>query len=195
MPIHGRTVAVAALDAAGIRVGVELGAQPLEAGHRDRALGRHVLPAIGRGGGDIGRADVVANEGAGLEQVRASGAETRDAEIGAAAGEREAGQRIAARGDSRRQPQNRTRAPSRRSIPARRCRRSVAAAAEGCAPDAPALIEQVVARDIRLGREFGKGVARHARLLRGIGVRALFGERDRAGIAAEAAVAARHEWI
>ena len=90
-----RHVAVAALDAAGIRIGVELGAQALEARHRDRALGRHVLPAIGRGGGDVSVADVVANEGAGLEQIRAPGAETGNAEIGAAAGERKAGQRVA----------------------------------------------------------------------------------------------------
>ena len=90
-----RHIAVAALDAAGIRIGIELGAQALEARHRDRALGRHILPAIGRRRRDVGRADVVADESAGLEQIRAAGAETRDAEIGAAAGERETGQRIA----------------------------------------------------------------------------------------------------
>ena len=189
-----RHIAVAALDAAGIRVGVELGAQALEAGHRDGALGGHVLPAIGRGGGDIGGADVVANEGAGLEQVRAAGAETADAEIGAAAGERKTGQRVAREaivGADRKTERARGRVVrSERGVA-----RGVAAAAEGGAPDAPALIEQIVARDIRLGREFGKGVARGAGLLRGIAERALFGERDRAGIATEAAVAARHERI
>jgi hypothetical protein len=64
-----------------------------------------------------------------------------------------------------------------------------------CAPDAPALIEQIVARDIRLGREFGKGVARGAGLLRGIAKRALLGERDSTCIAAEATIATRDERI
>jgi hypothetical protein len=43
--------------------------QPLETGSCDRTIGRHLLPAIGGRRGDVGRADIVPNEGAGLEQI------------------------------------------------------------------------------------------------------------------------------
>ena len=65
-----------ALDATGIRIGVERGAQALESGHGDRALRGDILPAIGSGGSDVSGAPVVAHEGAGLEQVGTSGTET-----------------------------------------------------------------------------------------------------------------------
>ena len=141
--------------------------------------------------GDIGRADVVANEGAGLEQILAPGAEAADTEIGAAAGDREAGQRIARQAIVSAN-RNTERARGRIVRSERRIARRAAAAAIGRAPDTPALIEQ---RDIRLGREFGKGIARRARLLRGIAERTLFRERDSACIAAKAAIAACRERV
>ena len=85
-----RDKAIAAFDAAGIRIGVELGAQLIDAGDGHGAIGGDVLPAIGQRAGDIGRADGVPHERAGLEQVGAAAAAVRDAETGAAAGQRKA---------------------------------------------------------------------------------------------------------
>src|SRR4029434_4541269 len=119
---------------------------------------------------------------------------TRDAEIGDAAGKRKAGQRVA------REPivgahRKTERARGRIGRSQRGVAGGVAAATKGGTPDAPALIEQVVARDIRLGREFGEGVARHPRLLRGVTKCTLFSVWNRAGVAPEAAIATCHERI
>ena len=96
-PHPRRHEAIAAFDAARPGIGVELRAQPVDAGDRHGAVGGDVLPAIGQRAGDIGRADVVPDEGAGLEQVGAPAAAIGDAEVGAAAGERKAGDGVAAR--------------------------------------------------------------------------------------------------
>ena len=47
--------AIAAFDAAGPRIGVELRAQAIDAGNGHGAIGGDVLPAIGQRAGDIGR--------------------------------------------------------------------------------------------------------------------------------------------
>ena len=89
-PIHGADKAIAGLGAAGEGVGVELRAQPIDAGDGHGTIRGHVLPAIGQRAGDIGLAGRVAHEGAGLEQVGAAAAAVRHAEAGAAAGQRKA---------------------------------------------------------------------------------------------------------
>src|SRR5260370_110464 len=86
-----RDKTIAAFDAAREGIGVELRAQAIDAGDGDGAVGGDVLPAIGQRAGDIGRADLVFDEGTGLEQVRAAGATIDDAEIGAAAGQGKSG--------------------------------------------------------------------------------------------------------
>jgi hypothetical protein len=55
--------AIAAFDAAGPCVGVELRALPVEAGDRHLAVGGDVLPAIGQCAGEISRARIVPDEG------------------------------------------------------------------------------------------------------------------------------------
>ena len=68
------------LRAARPRIGVELGAELIEAGDRHRAVGGDVLPAIGERGGDIGRSRGVAHVSAGLEQVGMPAAAIGDTE-------------------------------------------------------------------------------------------------------------------
>lgn len=85
---------MAAFDTSRIRVRVERCAQAIDAGNRHRAIGGHVLPAIGERDGDVGGAIAVAHEGAGLEQVGPSGAAIDDGKIGTAAGQRKAGERM-----------------------------------------------------------------------------------------------------
>ena len=113
-------------------------AQPVDAGDRDGAIGGDILPAIGERAGEIGGADIVADETAGLEHVGASAAEAVDAEIGAAAGERKTRQRI------RRDPEVRAGGKTERArggVVRSEHRGSplvLAAAAIGRAPQAPA---------------------------------------------------------
>ena len=83
--------AIAGFGAAGEGVGVELRAQAIDAGDGNGAIGHDILPAIGEGAGDVGCANGVTHECAGLEQVGTAAAAARDVEAGAAAGQRKAG--------------------------------------------------------------------------------------------------------
>jgi hypothetical protein len=67
--------------------------QPVDAGDGHDTVGGDVLPAISHRAGDIGRADIVPDEGPGLEQVGAAGAAIVDAETDGAASNRKAGGR------------------------------------------------------------------------------------------------------
>ena len=127
----------------------------VDAGNGDGAIGGDVLPAIGQRAGEIGPAGIVADEGAGLEQVGTAGADIGDAEIGAAAGQREAGhreRREAIVGADRRAGDAAGRTVrSECGVAVGRLR-----AAKACRPHAPAPIVAVAQR--RLG-EHGIGVA------------------------------------
>jgi hypothetical protein len=83
---------VAALEPSGNRIGVEAATQAVDAG--DGAVGGDVLPAIGECGGEEGGALGMAEIGAGLEQVGIAAAAIDDIEVGAAAGQREARNRV-----------------------------------------------------------------------------------------------------
>lgn len=91
-----RDETVATFEAAGIGVGVELGAQAVHLGDRNRAVSDDVLPAIRQCASDIGRSDVMTKECAGLEQIGATATEiVRNHKIGAAAGEGKTQKRVA----------------------------------------------------------------------------------------------------
>jgi len=57
----------------------------------DGAVGRDVLPAVGKSTGDIGRSNRMTDKYAGLKQSDRPGAAVDDAEIGAAAGQGKTG--------------------------------------------------------------------------------------------------------
>ncbi len=148
-PHPWRSEAIAALDAAGEGVGIELRVQAIDAGDGHGTVGGDVLPAIGKRAGDIGRSDFVLDEGPGLKQVGASGAAVGNAELGTPAGEREPGDR-ARREDI-------IRAGRHAEHPAGgviRSQRHVAVGglrtAEASGPHAPARVEHRIARH-RLG--------------------------------------------
>ena len=104
------------------------------------------------------------NKGAGLEQVGTSGAGSVDAEIGAAAGERKAGNR------KRREPivgadRGAVDAAGRAVRSQRRIAVGGLRSAEARRPDAPVLSTADRRRQRRLGDTCGKGIALPARML------------------------------
>src|SRR6185436_19079599 len=123
------------------------------------------LPAIGERAGEISGADTVPDERTGLEQVGTPGAVIGDAETGAAAGQREAGdgeRREAIVGtNSRAIDLRRRRIGAGHAIAVRRLR-----AAEASRPHAPALLERHRNWCLAINRRLR--VVRIA-LLRGIG--------------------------
>ena len=185
-----RHVAIAAFDASGEGVGVEVRLQSIDAGDRHGAIGRDVLPAIGGGGDDVGRSCGVAYESASLEKVGSSASQSiGDRKIGSAAGECEAGdgarrqQIIGASGDAEYAAGCRIRSQSRVALGGLRT-------AKTGRPHAPAWVVSVADRRLAVDRGVGVTLASGKRLIRrsiDAQAKALLREKRRACAGIEAA--------